>query len=123
MFAISIAGALLRSLAPAPTSGRGQATSAAPDNNGNRYDEAAAFAEGWGVFDCGCHDDGSRRVELQRLDAPHAGAQRFRSDHQAWRHVVARSRAGSRFHAAALAAVDPVERLVIEANCGWAPGL
>lgn len=123
MFAISIAGALLRSLARTTPSDRPHSASTAPDDDGSGYDEAAAFAEGWGVFDCGCHDDGSRRIELQRLDAPHAGAPRFRGDHEAWHHVVARSRAGSRLHAAALAAVDPVERLVIEANCGWAPGL
>lgn len=86
-------------------------------------DEAQAFAEGWGVFDCGYRDDGSRRIELQHLDSPASGTPRFQGDDAAWRHAVAAAAAGSRLHAAALASLDPTERLTIEAACGWCPGL
>jgi hypothetical protein len=90
---------------------------------GDSYDEAQAFAQGWGVFDCGYRDDGSRLLELQRIDSPAFGTPRFQSDDAAWRHVAAAAAAGSRLHAVALASFDPVERLAIEAACGWCPGL
>jgi hypothetical protein len=82
-----------------------------------------AQAEGWDVFDCGLRDDGAPRVELQRLDSPPCGTPLFRSDEDAWQHVVRQARAGSIPHQRALQMVDPVERLAIEAKCGWCPGL
>ena len=81
------------------------------------------IVEGWDVFDCGCRDDGSQRIELQRLDSPPCGTPMFASDEDAWRHVVDRARAGSLPHQRALQMVDAVERLAIEAKCGWCPGL
>ena len=81
-----------------------------------------AHAEGWDVFECGVRDDGTARMELQRLDNPACGTPLFRSDEDAW-HLVARARAGSRPHQRALRMVDPVERLAIEAKYGWCPGL
>lgn len=86
------------------------------------HDQTKAFAEGWGVFDCGYRDDGSRRIELQRLDDAPSEPPRFDDDTAAWRHVVAAAASGSRRHAAALASLDPIERLAIEAACGWCPG-
>jgi hypothetical protein len=82
-----------------------------------------AQAEGWDVFDCGFRDDGAPRVELQRLDSPPCGTPLFRSDEDAWQHVVRQARAGSIPHQRALQMVDPVERLAIEVKCGWCPGL
>ncbi len=79
-------------------------------------------AEGWGVFDCGERDDGTPRLELQRLDNPPGGTPAFRSDQNAWEHVVRHARAGSCPYQRALRMVDPVERLAIEATCGWCPG-
>ena len=120
MFASRLARALRRSPPSITTLDR------LADNNravGNSYDQAQAFAEGWGVFDCGYRDDGSRRIELQRLDNPASGTPRFCGDDAAWRHVVAAAASGSRLHAAALASLDPVEKLAIEAACGWCPGL
>ncbi len=98
-----------------------------PGNPGRALDETTSsfdpHAEGWDVFDCGCRDDGSPRVELQRLDSPPCGTPVFRSDEDAWRHVVGQARAGSIPHQRALQMADPVERLAIEAKCGWCPGL
>ncbi len=88
-----------------------------------QYDEAAAFSERWGIFDCGLRDDGSPRVELQRLNCPASGCPRFADDLAAWRHVVDRAHAGSILHIAALSMLDPVERFAIEALYGRAPGL
>ena len=82
-----------------------------------------AQVEGWDVFDCGLRDDGAPRIELQRLDSPPCGTPLFRSDEDAWQHVVRHARAGSIPHQRALRMVDPVERLAIEAKCGWCPGL
>jgi hypothetical protein len=92
----------------------------ASDNTRSSFD---AQAEGWDVFDCGLRDDGAPRVELQRLDSPPCGTPLFRSDEDAWQHVVRQARAGSIPHQRALQTVDPVERLAIEAKCGWCPGL
>ena len=72
---------------------------------------------------CGLRDDGAPRIELQRLDSPACGTPLFRSDEGAWQHVVRYARAGSIPHQRALRMVDPVERLAIEAKCGWCPGL
>lgn len=82
-----------------------------------------AQVEGWDVFDCGLRDDGTPRIELQRLDSPPCGTPLFRSDEDAWQHVVPYARAGSIPHQRALQMVDPVERLAIEAKYGWCPGL
>ena len=90
---------------------------------GEDFDDARALSEGWGVFDCGCREDGSPRIELQRIDSPACGTPRFQGDDAAWRHVVRQARAGSVPHQRALQMVDPVERLAIEAKCGWCPGL
>lgn len=37
-------------------------------------------------------------------------------------HVLLRASAGSALHVRALQMVDPVERMLIEATCGWWPG-
>jgi hypothetical protein len=81
-----------------------------------------ARAEGWDIFDCGVRDDGTPRVELQRIDRPAAGTLRFETDHAAWEHVVARAREGSALHLQALQLVDATERKLIQAFCG-APDL
>ncbi len=91
----------------------------ASDNARSSFD---AQAEGWDVFDCGLRDDGAPRIELQRLDSPPCGTPLFRSDEDAWQHVVRQARAGSIPHQRALQMVDPVERLAIEAKCGCAQG-
>ena len=87
------------------------------------FDLAAAWREGWTVSEGGVNEDGSACVQLQRLDSmPDGGRPVFASDGDAWRHVVARARASSRLHAAALALVDRHERRIIEAHCGgWMP--
>jgi hypothetical protein len=82
-----------------------------------------AQVEGWDVCDCGLRDDGAPRIELQRLDSPACGTLLFRIDEGAWQHVVRYARTGSIPHQRALRMVDPVERLAIEAKCGWCPGL
>lgn len=82
------------------------------------FDPAAAEREGWGVFDCGPSFEGAPQAQLQRLDAPPGGQPAFGDDHAAWMHVVARARAGSALHRAALDAVDDIERLLIRAACG-----
>lgn len=78
--------------------------------------------EGWGIFDYGVRSDGTPRMELQRIDFPDDGEPPFADDAAAWDHVVAQARAGSEVHRQALALVDPVERCLIEARCGWWPG-
>ena len=88
------------------------------------FDHAAAAKEGWAVVDCGPSFEGAPQAQLQRLDAPPdckpvnplRGA--AVEDRDAWAHVVARARAGSALHRAALDAVDDVERMLIEASCG-----
>lgn len=88
------------------------------------FDHAAAAKEGWAVVDCGPSFEGAPQAQLQRLDAPPDGksVRPLRSptveDRHAWTHVVTRARAGSALHRAALAAVDDVERMLIEASCG-----
>ncbi len=98
-----------------------------PGKRGRASDDAPssfdAEVEGWDVFDCGLRDDGAPRIELQRLDSPACGTPLFRSDEGAWQHVVRHARAGSIPYQRALRMVDPVERLAIEAKCGWCPGL
>ncbi len=82
------------------------------------FDRAAARREGWDVFDRGHATDGTPQLQLQRLDAPEDGEPPFPGDRDAWAHVVARARAGSALHQAALDAVDDTERMLIEAACG-----
>jgi len=81
-------------------------------------DLRTAWKEGWTLAYLGLLSDGSHRIELKRIDIPAAGAPGFGEDHDAWDHVVARARAGSALHRDALARVDRVERLLIEASCG-----
>jgi hypothetical protein len=90
---------------------------------GNSYDEAQAFAEGWGVFDCGYRDDRSRRAAAHRQPRVRHTAFPGRRCRLAAQHVAAAAAAGSRLHAVALASFDLVERLAIEAAPGWCPGL
>ena len=82
------------------------------------FDHDAAAREGWNVFHCDPDPDNRRQVQLPRLDAPNDGAPPFPDDRDAWEHVVARARAGSALHRAALDAVDNTERMLIEAACG-----
>ncbi len=81
------------------------------------FDSKLAQAEGWDVFDCGLREDGSSRIEIQRLDNPDVGPPVFRSDHAAWDHVVARAQAGSMLHLRALQMIDPIERKLIRCFC------
>jgi len=89
-----------------------------PGAPGAPFDDTEAEQEGWGLFDCGPNPDGTRWMQLQRIDLPDESDPPFGTDDAAWRHVVAQARAGSQLHRAALAAVDPVERALIEATCG-----
>jgi hypothetical protein len=114
---------LLRALLRSPVSTTLDRLSGTSPDVGDDFNEAQALTEGWGVFDCGYRDDGSRKVELQRIDTPACGTPRFPGDDTAWQHVVQRARAGSILHQQALQMVDPIERLAIEAKCGWCPGL
>ena len=83
------------------------------------FDTLAAWREGWTVTACGRHADGSACIQLHRLERMlHGRRPVFASDHDAWQHVVARARAGSPLHVAALALVDRYERRLIEAACG-----
>lgn len=105
-------------------------STAAPTQSGNpgntrddtapaqAFSSANARAEGWDVFECGVHEDGSPRVQIQRLDDPGSGPPVFAGDAEAWQHIVERARQGSALHLQALRRVDPVERLLIEASCG-----
>ena len=88
----------------------------APRSTG--YDDQQASAEGWAVFDCGPAEDGCPRMQIQRIDVPEHGDPVFPDDPAAWRHVVERARQGSLLHQRALAMADPVERFLIEAECG-----
>jgi hypothetical protein len=120
MFAFPFLRALMRP--PVSTTTLDRLSGSSPAVCGN-FDDAQALAEGWGVFDGGCRDDGSPRIELQRIDSPARGTPHFQGDDAAWQHVVQRARAGSMPHQHALQIVDPAERLAIEAKCGWCPGL
>ena len=81
------------------------------------FSSAAARAEGWDVFECETREDGSVHAEIQRLVGIDGSASRFEDDDAAWEHVVARARAGSPLHRAALTIVDPVERALIRFWC------
>lgn len=94
----------------------------APASPLHTFNHQVAIAECWDVFDCGLREDGTPRIELQRIDEPAGAEPSFASDEDAWHHVVARAAAGSALHQEALRLVDPVERKVIGATCGWHPG-
>jgi hypothetical protein len=81
------------------------------------FNAELARAEGWDIFDCGLRDDGSPRIEIQRLDNPAADQSVFDTHHAAWDHVVARAQAGSGLHLQALRIVDPIERKLIAHFC------
>ncbi len=82
-----------------------------------------AQVEGWDVFDCGLREDGTPRIEIQRLDSVASGEPRFRTDGAAWEHVVARALEGSALHLAALAMLDATERKLIHLWCPTAARL
>jgi hypothetical protein len=82
------------------------------------FDHDAAHRDGWALSDCGVYSDGSRRIELQKIDHPMSGSAVFREDREAWLHVVHCARAGSLLHARALELIDRREKLAIEAHCG-----
>lgn len=82
------------------------------------FDTSAAALEGWEVSDAGPDLSGRAIVQLQALPGPAGGAAAFERDEDAWIHVVAQARAGSNLHRLALAAVNDVERALIEATCG-----
>ncbi len=82
------------------------------------FDLWTAWWEGWTLAFLGVLHDGSSRIELKRIDATVDGAPGFAGDHDAWVHVATRARAGSALHRDALARVDRMERMLIEASCG-----
>ena len=81
-------------------------------------DHDAARREGWGVFDRSRDSDGKSQLHLQRIRSLKDGTPPFATDRDAWEHVVTHARAGSALHRAALASVDDIERMLIEAACG-----
>ncbi len=89
-----------------------------PDPGDIPFDHAAAAREGWSVAAAEELADGTPGVQLQRIDRPEDGQPIFRDDVDAWMHVVARARTGSRLHRRALALVDKIERALIEITCG-----
>lgn len=104
---------------PDPVQRDGSADAPAAPPRLDTLDQKATIAEGWAVFDCGQHHDGTPRVEIQRIDYPDDGSEpRFRDDQDAWKHVVSRAREGSALHLAALGLVDAFERASIEARFG-----
>lgn len=93
-------------------------TAIPPEPDNISFDHAAAAREGWTVSEAEALADGTPGVQLQRIDCPEDGQPSFRDDVDAWQHVVARARTGSRLHRRALALVDKVERALIEITCG-----
>jgi len=89
-----------------------------PADAADPFDDSTAALEGWGVFDAGPDPSGHAVVQLQALPAPAGGVAAFERDEDAWAHVVAQARAGSNLHRLALAAVNDVERALIEGTCG-----
>ena len=63
-----------------------QQDSVLPD--GAAFDPDAAAHEGWTISDAGLLSDGSRSVQLQRIDCPGDGQPIFQNDCAAWAHVV-----------------------------------
>ena len=99
--------------APAPAPVAATPTSPVAD-----LDLRTAWREGWTLMFLGVLLDGSNRIELKRIDSTPAGVPGFAGDHDAWEHVVTQARTGSALHRDALARVDRVERMLIEASCG-----
>ena len=96
--------------------------SRATDDTPLLFKPELAATEGWNVFDCGFREDGSPRIEIKLAGSPNGAAPMFLDDDiDAWRHVVARARAGSALHQRTLRMIDPVERMLIEASFGWWP--
>ncbi len=89
-----------------------------PGDPADPFDNSAAAREGWGVFDAGPDPSGRAVLQLQAVPAPAGASSPFARDEDAWQHVVGRARAGSALHRLALAAVNDVERALIEAICG-----
>lgn len=79
------------------------------------FDMTVAEREGWGLVEAGLHADGTPAMELQAISDRNPDVADNRS---AWELVVNRARQGSDLHRAALAAVDDMERALIEAACG-----
>ena len=70
------------------------------------FDNAIAFDQGWGIFDCYGSENGP--WQLQRLDE----SDRFLTDIEAWRLVVDQAAAGSAYHQTALQFIadhNPIE--------------
>jgi len=88
----AVIGAMTRALAflaVAGPRGSSNAARATCDMSVQRpFIRAIARAEGWDVFDCGLHPDGSPHVEIQRPDDPDNGPPVFADDADAWQHVV-----------------------------------
>ena len=80
------------------------------------FDLDAARQEGWTLAYLGTQPDGEHWVELRSVEPREGG--NAGPDQDAWKHVVARARAGSALHQDALARVDWFERLAIEGLCG-----
>ena len=89
-----------------------------PADPADPFDNSTAAQEGWGVFDAGPDPSGRAVLQLQAVSTPVGDAFPFARDEDAWQHVVDRARAGSVLHRLALAAVDDLERTLIEATCG-----
>ena len=105
--------------APAPVAAPAPAPAADPPASPLAgFDLWTAWWEGWTLAFLGVLHDGSSRIELKRIDATVDGASGFAGDHDAWVHVSTRARAGSALHRDALARVDRMERMLIEASCG-----
>jgi len=64
------------------------------------YDNAAAAAEGWIIFETmGTDDEGSLRIErVDFPEGPQFDGPVFEGDAEAWQHVMARAIAGSAMH-------------------------
>ena len=82
------------------------------------FDLWTAWQEGWTLTFLGVLTDGRHRIELARVSTTPSGTTGFDRDQDAWDHVVTQARAGSALHRDALARVDRMERMLIEASCG-----
>ena len=70
------------------------------------------------MFDAGPDPSGRAVLQLRAVPAAAGAASPFAWDEDAWQHVVNLARAGSVLHCLALAAVNDVERTMVEATCG-----